>query len=77
MGMMWQDKARSLEQRSWKQSQRPGCRRECGRADVGSGHCRALQAGLHHHLNANCLLMPAPNHAPPVAEQGGQQQKTI
>lgn len=77
MGMVWQDKAPSLEQRSWKHLQRPGCRRGCGRADVGNGRCRALQAGLLHHLNANCLLIPAPNHAFLVAQQGGWQQETI
>lgn len=36
----------------------------CGRTDVGSGHWWALQAGLHCHLNANCLLILAPNHTP-------------
>lgn len=34
-------------------------------------------AGLHCHLNANCLLIPAPNHAPLVAQRGGWQQETI
>jgi len=71
---MWQDKACSLEQRSWKQSHRHGCGRGCGRADVGGGHCRALQAGLHRHFNANCLLIPAPHHAPLVAQRGGWQR---